>query len=200
MRIGIDIDGVLTDIEKWILDYGSRFYYQTLNKQIINPEAYDSADIFDVDYKVDLLFWQKYFKKYTITIEPRLFASEVIKKLKEEGHEIYIVTARGNFFTEGEEILSFEENKKITLEWLNKHHIIYDDIFFSKAEKLNTCLENKIDLMIEDNPKNINKLSEQLPVICVNAGYNKDCHNKNITRCYSWYDIYAKIHNMQKKD
>ena len=200
MRIGIDIDGVLTDIEKWILDYGSRFYYQTLDKQIINPEAYESADIFGVDDKLDLLFWKKYFKKYTIMIKPRPFASEVIKKLKKEGHEIYIVTARGNFFAEGVEILSFKENKKITLEWLDKHHIAYDNIFFSNEDKLDTCLKQKIDLMIEDNPKNIDKLSEKIPVICFNAGYNKKCHNKNITRCYSWYDVYAKIHNIEKKD
>ena len=25
MRIGIDIDGVLTDFEKWQLDYGSKY-------------------------------------------------------------------------------------------------------------------------------------------------------------------------------
>ena len=28
MKIGIDIDGVLTDIEQWQLDYGSKFYYE----------------------------------------------------------------------------------------------------------------------------------------------------------------------------
>ena len=28
MRIGIDKDGVLTDVEQWQLDYGSKYYYE----------------------------------------------------------------------------------------------------------------------------------------------------------------------------
>ena len=32
MRIGIDIDGVLTDFEKWQLDYGSK-YFLKYNKE-----------------------------------------------------------------------------------------------------------------------------------------------------------------------
>lgn len=38
MRIGIDIDGVLTDIEKWQLDYGSKFYFEKYGKEILNNE------------------------------------------------------------------------------------------------------------------------------------------------------------------
>ena len=37
MRIGIDIDGVLTDIEQWQLDYGSMVIFENFNKGIINP-------------------------------------------------------------------------------------------------------------------------------------------------------------------
>ena len=32
MRIGIDIDGVLTDIEQWLLDYGSEFIFDKYHK------------------------------------------------------------------------------------------------------------------------------------------------------------------------
>lgn len=35
MRIGIDIDGVLTDIEQWQLDYGSKVAFEQYNKGII---------------------------------------------------------------------------------------------------------------------------------------------------------------------
>ena len=30
MKIGIDIDGVLTDIEQWQLDYGSKFFLRKI--------------------------------------------------------------------------------------------------------------------------------------------------------------------------
>lgn len=40
MRIGIDIDGVLTNIEQWQLDYGSKFYYNHYKKEIVNHKGY----------------------------------------------------------------------------------------------------------------------------------------------------------------
>lgn len=53
MRIGIDIDGVLTDIEQWQLDYGSKFYFEKYGKEILNNEGYETTDIFKVDSKLD---------------------------------------------------------------------------------------------------------------------------------------------------
>ena len=35
MRIGIDIDGVLTDIEQWQLDYSTKFYYENYKKDFM---------------------------------------------------------------------------------------------------------------------------------------------------------------------
>mgnify|MGYP000699688384 FL=1 len=52
--------------------------------------------------------------------------------------------------------------------------------------------------MIEDKPKNINTISNEIPVICYHANYNEQCNGKNIYRCYSWYDIYRKIKEIQK--
>ena len=95
-------------------------------------------------------------------------------------------------------MLSVEENQQIVLNWLKNNHINYDKIIFSSEDKLNICKENKIDLMIEDKVDNINKISKIIPVICFHAGYNKDCKNSNIIRCYSWYDIYSKINKLAK--
>ena len=50
MKIGIDIDGVLTDIEQWQLDYGSKFYYEKYGLEIKNYKGYETNEIFDVDY------------------------------------------------------------------------------------------------------------------------------------------------------
>ena len=198
MRIGIDIDGVLTDIEQWQLDYGSKFYFEKYNKQILNNEGYETTDIFKVDSKLDDEFWTKYFKDYSINVDVRKFTSEVIKKLKHDGNEIYIITARGSFLSHSASVMSIEENRNIVLEWLKRNEIEYDKIIFSPEDKLSICLENKIDVMIEDKPANINKISKKIPVICFHAGYNKNCVGNNIIRCYSWYDIYSKISNIKQ--
>lgn len=40
MKIGIDIDGVLTDIERWQLDYGSKYFYK-FGKSIEDYKGYE---------------------------------------------------------------------------------------------------------------------------------------------------------------
>lgn len=197
MKIGIDIDGVLTDIEQWQLDFGSKYFYENYNMNIKNHKGYETFEIFEVDQKLDDEFWEKYFIDYSKNIEIRKFANEVIKKLKDDGHEIYIITARGSFLSHSAHVMSYEDNKTIVLNWLEKNNIVYDKIIFSPEDKLDICIENNIDLMIEDKVANINKISSEIPVICFNAGYNESCNGNNIIRCYSWYDIYTKIKNLK---
>ena len=192
MRIGIDIDGTLTDIEKFQLDFGSKFFSR-YNKFIVNPNGYESAEVFNVDNKLDDKFWDKYYFNYLKSEPIRRFANEIIKKLKDEGNEIYIITAR-----RGGNTISDEENKNLTKAWLDKNEVEYDKLIFSPEEKLNTCLENKIDIMVEDKPANINIISTKIPVICINAGYNQHCNGSNIYRAYSWYDVYNNIKNIIK--
>lgn len=193
MNIGIDIDGVLTNIESWQIDCGSKYNYLKYNKEIINYKAYNTIDIFNSTKEKDKLFWQEYFKDYSKNIEPRKYAAEVIKKLHNDGHKIFIITARGTFLSHSSEIMSYQENQKIVKNWLKKNKIYYDSLIFSKEDKLKICLDNKIDIMIEDSPRNITQLSQCIPIICYHANYNQDINGKNITRCYSWYDIYSKI-------
>lgn len=191
MRIGIDIDGVLTDIEQWQLDFGGKFFSK-FNKNVINKDGYEIAEIFNVSAELDEQFWDEYLYEY-VTEEPsRKFANEVIKKLKEKENEIYIITAR-RFTNENTE--DGQKMRDIVIDWLKQQEIVYDNIIFAPEDKLNICLENNIDIMIEDKVENIEKISTKLPVICFNAGYNKDCKNDNIYRVYNWYDIYNLIND-----
>ena len=198
MRIGIDIDGVLTDIEKWQLDYGSKFYYENYNKEIVNPKGYETNDIFNSTVECDDLFWDKYFKEYSINVEARKFASEVISKLKQDRYEINIITARGSFLSHSSDVMSKEENEQIVKDWLQKNKIYYDSLIFSTEDKLDICIKNNINIMIEDKVDNINKISTKIPVICFNARYNEECKGENIFRVYTWYDIYNTIKNKIK--
>lgn len=191
MKIGIDIDGVLTNIEQWELDYFSKYYLVEYNKGISNPKGYGSYKIFEGTVDEDNLLWNKAIWEY-IDEPPRKFAPEVIKKLKNENNEIYIITNRSSDLSYVPEI-SKEKMEEIVKKWLEKYDIVYDELIFSNSDKLDVCIENNIDVMIEDKPLNINKISTVIPVICFNAGYNESCVGINIYRAYSWYDIYNKI-------
>lgn len=190
MRIGIDIDGVLTDVEQYQLDICSKYVLENFNKKIVDGDAYETEDIFALTKEEDEKLWDICTPHYSTKEKARPFASEVIKKLKEAGNQIYIITTRTN--TERNDTLG-ENTRKIVKKWLKDNDIVYDKIIFSPEDKLDVCLENKIGLMIEDKVENIEKISKVMPVICFNASYNKKCQGKNIIRCYSWYDIYCKI-------
>ena len=190
MIIGIDIDGVLTNLERFQLDYGSKYYFENFSKKISDPDKYKIKDIYNINIEKDDMFWEKYLEFYAKNEPARPFAGKVIKKLKNNGHEIYIITARD---------LSVLENdmKTIVKKWLEENKIIYDKLIFSPEDKRKICKENNVDVMIEDAPKNIAELSEILPkVICFNALYNKHIEIENVIRCYRWYDIYDKILNI----
>ena len=189
MRIGIDIDGVLTDIEQLQLDVGGKFFSR-FNKSVLNKDGYEITKIFNVSDELDSQFWNEYLYEY-VTKEPsRKYASEVIKKLKDDGNEIYIVTARYLTDRNNED---GEKMRKIVVNWLAEQKIDYDEIIFSPEDKKENCKKYNIDIMIEDKVDNINKISSIIPVICFHAGYNNECKGKNIYRVYNWYDIYNLI-------
>lgn len=195
MNIGIDLDGVLTNFNDFCMNYGAKYASEIGKGKIINPKGYESVEIFDWGKNTNDEFWLKYKLKYVIEEPPRPFAKEVIDKLKKEGHNIYIITARASEF---EDVEKNEKMKDLVRKWFAKHELYYDELIFSTVNKLENCREKNIDIMVEDSPHNIKQLSEHLPIICFDARYNRECESKNIIRCYSFYDIYEKIKLFQK--
>ena len=84
--------------------------------------------------------------------------------------------------------------QQLTREWLERYEIEYDKLIFAKdSEKLEKCLENNVDIMIEDSPRNIRNISSKVKVIKFDCQYNKDVIGSNIINAYSWYHIYRII-------
>ena len=190
MRIGIDIDGVLTDIERFIADYETKYCIE--NNLPINIKAgeYDEYKTFNWTEEQGIKFWNEYIVYYATKYPARDFAAEVIQKLKEEEHEIYIVTARNDYGVPKEYI---GKMKDFVSQWLKDNNISYDKIIYTEGNKLPYCVGNYIELMIEDSPENIKDVSTKIPVLCFDCGYNRSVEEKNITRVYSWYDVYDKV-------
>ena len=84
------------------------------------------------------------------------------------------------------------------MNWLRKNKIEYDKVIFTNPPKIKEILENKIDIMIEDSPTTINELVKVVNVLYYDTRYNRDIEHENITRVYSWYDIYMKINSIKQ--
>lgn len=199
MRIGIDIDGVLNSQYNFCIEYGTKFCNELGMYNLKNINSIDTEGMFLWGEDTAHKFWNKYRKDLVITLPAKIYSSEVIKKLKEEGHSIYIITARKNNDDWFPETLK-KDVEKITKEWLNNNNIYYDEIAFDVKNKGTYCKEKNIDIMIEDDPKNLRNLIGNTNIIIFDYPYNRNKEFNNLTRGYSWYDIYYKIKSEVKND
>ena len=151
MRIGIDIDNTLTDIQQ-DLNNAAYMYATRLNKHL------DLKNLNLIDKNNDGNIYQKafgftdeelkYFLKdiqenITTNAIPRKGTLEFINKLHLEGYEIYIITARDSEF--------HDDPYKQSEEWLKKNNIYYDKLIVNARNKGKVCKEEKVDLFIDDN-------------------------------------------------
>lgn len=190
MNIGIDIDGVLTNEDDYLLEYATKFGYENNILDVLDFNNYELKKFKWNKEEKKKYYKSKYYDNYITNERPRIFASEVIKKLK-ENNNIYIITARYKIKnrTDGEEII----NK--TINWLKENNIKYDRIIFS-SDKVKQIKGYKLDLIIEDSPETVIRFSKYTKVLLFDTRYNKHIKGENIKRVYSWYDI---LRNVEKR-
>ena len=197
MNIGIDIDGVLTDMEREVTDYATKMCVEEGLPIKVDVSKYYETDTFDWTQEQSDRFWNKYLVPYVVESNARKYSKEIIEKLGSEGNKIYIITARDESGMPEE---YYGKMQKLTKEWLKKYEIRYDELIFAKdKEKLQKCIENNVDVMIEDSPGNIQNISTKIKVIKFDCQYNKQIYGKNIITAYSWYHIYDIIKKINIK-
>ncbi len=193
MNIGIDIDNTLTEIQEE-LNKAAYDYAIKLGKNINNAENQledikNNGDAYKkkFEFTYDEL---KYFLKdiqeaITNKAEPRPDVVEVIKKLKKNGHKIFIVTARDSEFHDDPYLLSKD--------WLDKNNIEYDRLIVNAREKAIVCKQENIELFIDDQLNNCLEISRAgIKVIRITDDENS---NDQITNLSNWQEIYEFIGN-----
>lgn len=195
MKIGIDIDNVISNFNDELLKEYLKHDKELRNTGIINEDVFIRYGMFDWTEKEETEFYKNNIERIAIKLKPIHRATETIKKLKEDGNEIIIISGRNN----GE----YNNPYKLTEEWLAKYNIVYDKLIltnaYNKEEKANICKENNIDIMIEDSTQtaiNIEKVGTK--VLFMNTRYNKN--NENFEKVSNWKEIYSKISKLYKKD
>ena len=188
MKIGIDIDGCLIDDDEYLLDCYTKYCYENNLPGLVRPYAFENKC--DWDEKTMLDYRDKYFFDYIDNVEPRRFASEVTHKLHEDGNTIVIIT--GRYMTKEDTPLG-KQMRENTEKWLKKNNIYYDKIIFSLPPKIRDILKEGIDVMIDDSPEIVPIVSNEVKVLCFDNRYNRKLNFPNMTKVFSWYDVYMKI-------
>lgn len=192
MNIGVDADGVLTDMSAYICEYGEKYFKRKPN----NLDGYSTAEIFGCSDKDEFRFGLRYFFTYCKKWPPRENCSEIISKLNDDGHQLYEITAR-KFVTMKNPLGWY--SRKLFENWLKRHKMSFKEIFYcsesnSPRDKLIGCRKYKIDYMIDDKPEVALHLADNgIKVLLFDTRYNKDVAHDNIIRVDNWEDVYKKI-------
>ena len=187
MRIAIDIDNTITSIEEELnnaaIEYAKQLgkYREITSLDII--DKYNDGNIYQklFNYTYDEL---KYFlgniqEDITDNATPRDNCVDVLKRLHNDGNEIFIITARDSEF--------HKDPYRQSEEWLKKNNIYYDKLIVNARDKAKVCLENDIDLLIDDNIANCISVSKVgIDYIIVGKSNEKKTFD-------NWNDIYKYI-------
>lgn len=191
MRIGIDIDNTITDtlpiLKKYCREYNEKVVKRNLT---MHEDGVASYNLYDWTEEENTDFCVKYLEEIVLQAEVKKGAKEMIAKLKQEGHEIYIISSRAKPI--------FKTPYETTEKYLREKGIVYDKLLVGKVEKKSSCIENKLEVLLEDEPQYIKQMAEFIPVILFDEIYNKQCTGDNMIRVKDWNEIYQKIQELKK--
>jgi len=195
MNIGIDIDGVLTDIHDFNLRHAPPFFKKKYDREVVDDAPYDIRDIFKCPDKEWLAYWKRYLLKYAIVEPARAGAKEFTEKLVRDGHEIIIISKR--VFAANEKGFIGKVMRKLVKNWLNRNGILHGDVVFCVHDdpdiKREVCLEKNVKILIDDEPTNIFSVAAIAKVLCFDTTYNRHCEGENIFRVRNFDEAYALI-------
>ena len=199
MKIGIDIDNTLTDIERDMFKAACE-YTKRKNKDFVKPEfvKYDGitnmaqfySRIFNWDDNDILQFFKNDRIKVVDNAKVRKNAAEVIKKLKEDGNNIYVITARTNKFDDR----PYDRAK----EWLDKNNIEYDKLVVGANDKADTCRILGVKLFIDDQLNHCMNLAKN-GIITIRLTNSKEIY-EDFVSISNWKDVYNYILKIKEED
>ena len=185
MRIGIDIDNVISNFDIVLFDEFLKHDKELRNTGVLNPNLYMTKGMFDWTSEELDCFYQENIERIAKSLDVIDEAKETIQRLKDEGNTIIIITSRDN----GDYTHPYE----MTYEWLNKKAIVFDELILvhTPLEKVGVIQDKHIDIMIDDSIKVCAGLIKVgIPAILMDTPYNR---NMDILRAKDWREIYEYI-------
>ena len=193
MNIGIDIDDTISETFETLLPYSQKYTIEDLKRKSNISLSGDFSDHFYIVHvngwneKEALVFWEKYYAEILRELNIKKFAAETIKRLKKQGHKVYLITARWTMRAESVE--------GITEQWLKENNVEYDELILNASDKLSVAKEKNIDIFIDDSFNNCKSIAygTNAKVYLMNTRMNEKLSDKKVKRVYSWPEVYNLI-------
>ena len=192
MKICFDFDGVILDTERYLKYYADYYsYFELGGKTRKRSDTLTQEKSFNWSTEETEYFYKKYYIKASKTAPFVPGAKEILKKLKSEGHELYIVSGRYNHY--------FDEIQ-LALDRLKTLGIEFSGYFWNDYNKGQTADKIGAEIMVEDNPKHVasfeGKKCKCLFFKDVKIG---DYTAENVKKIDTWMDIYLEVQKLMKQ-
>ena len=188
MRIGIDVDDTITNTYDYLIPKIGEYYNVDSDNLLKRALSYDDF-LNNDEFPNFSIYAGENYQKFIYEVPVKKGAVEYINRLKEEGNEIIIITARHA----GE----YDNPYEITQDYLLKHQIPFDKIIIGALDKGKVSEEENIDIFIDDSINNCLKVKNHgIETLLFDARFNR--HNKDLRRVNSWKEVHEIIKNNQK--
>lgn len=183
MRIGIDIDDVITETYQSIKNYIDEY---DKNGELSNY----MEDVMRGDMTTPTI--KKFFADNCIAIfgnaKMKEHANEVIRRLLENGHEVYIISSRGE--------IRFKGSEDLTLNYFKANNIPYTKILWNSFDKAQFCKDNHIDVMVDDSAKYCVEIANQnMNSILFTSEVNRSI-DVPVPRVNNWLELEHMLNNL----
>ena len=187
MNIAVDIDDTITDTYEYLLPLVAINYNIDIKKLWANKPAPKEL------YKTLPNFADFIQNNYHILaniVPVKEDAIKVLKKLRSEGHKIFIITSRN---TE-----EYSNPYKLTYDFLIRKGIPFDKLITNVANKGLQCVTEGIDVFLDDNTKNC-KSAMKYNINTYQFKSNFSSPEDKIKRVNNWEEFYKIISDLSKK-
>lgn len=182
-RIGVDIDGTVTDPATFI-----PYLNQAFNKNLSFDQItqYHLAPLYGITEEQFLEWFLKSEGLIYAAADPAAGAPEVLKAWKKQ-HQLIFISAR------------HVNHYQLTLDWFHKHDLPYHCIdLLGSHRKVEKAQEHNVDLFLEDKLDNANELAEELdiPIILFDTPYNQGSSHQRVHRVHHWNEARTIVDSM----
>ncbi len=181
MVIGIDMDDTICSTNELIIEVADKY-----DKEVLGGSGVKDINAYEF---TEMMGWEKEMKgkffadrlEYIMDNAPiKEGAREVINRLHDNGWKILIISFRKDKY--------LSDPFKLTKDWLDRNDIHYDKIFVNTGTKTDECIENKVNLFIDDKESHCEDVSSAgIDVLLFTNAYNHE--EKRFKRVDNWYQV-----------
>ena len=183
MRIAVDIDEVLTPLLEGFLSFYNEQHGTSF--AVSDCWTYHIEEVMGIPLEQCIREVEAFYRSDAFgQLPPFPEAQQALKQLKEQGHELVVVTSR------------YGEAIPRTEPWIAKHYpkifsAIHFVTFRDRDGKAGLCEKEKMDVLIEDDADHVSACKKHgIAIILLEKPWNKDA---DAVKAKDWQEVLEKI-------